>query len=56
LKKEQKGNYRRRKKTVDLHDIHELIEMGLSKEEISKEFGISRKYVQKMINDYYDDY
>lgn len=41
---------------VDLHDIYELIEMGLDKEEISKEFGISKKYVKKMIEDYYEDY
>ncbi|CCQ93584.1 hypothetical protein CULT_1400015 [[Clostridium] ultunense Esp] len=44
------------KKGVDLHDIYDLIEMGLDKEEISKEFGISKKYIKKMIEDYYEDY
>ena len=44
------------KKDVDLHDIYDLIEMGLDKEEISKEFGISKKYIKKMIEDYYEDY
>lgn len=41
---------------MDLHDLYELIELGLSKEEISKEFGISKKYVQKTIEDFYRDY
>lgn len=56
MRKQQKENYKRRKRAVDLHDVHELIEMGLNREEISKEFGISKKYIQKMIDDYYDDY
>ncbi|WP_236915222.1 hypothetical protein [Clostridium sp. Cult2] len=43
-------------KGVDLHDIYDLIEMGLDKEEISKEFGISKKYIKKMIEEYYHDY
>ena len=43
-------------KAIDLHDVHDLIELGLDKEEISKEFGISKKYIKKMIEDYYQDY
>lgn len=48
--------YDKNKKNVDIHDIHELIEEGLEKEEIAKEFAISSKYVKKMMRDYYDDY
>lgn len=48
--------YRKDKKNVDLHDVYELIEMGLDKEEISKEFGISQKYVKKMMDDFYNDF
>ncbi len=56
LKKKQKYNYKKHKGPIDLHDIHELIELGLNEEEISKEYGISKKYVQKMIEDFYNDY
>lgn len=56
MKKKGYLTYHNPKENVDLHDIHELIEMGLNKEEIAKEFGISKKYVKKMIEDYYDDY
>ncbi|NMB27754.1 MAG: hypothetical protein GX987_06880 [Tissierellia bacterium] len=48
-------NYGKDKGNVDLHDIYELIELGLDKEEISKEFGISQKYVKKMMEDFYYD-
>lgn len=41
---------------VDLHDIYELLEMGLGKEEIAKELGISKKYLKKVIDEYYDNY
>ena len=44
------------KRDVDLHDVYELIEIGLDKEEISNELGISKKYIKKMIEDFYDDY
>ncbi|NLV75704.1 MAG: hypothetical protein GX023_01755 [Tissierellia bacterium] len=56
MKKKQKYNYKKHKGPIDLHDIHELIELGLNEEEISKEYGISKKYVQKMIEDFYNDY
>ncbi|NLW22741.1 MAG: helix-turn-helix domain-containing protein [Tissierellia bacterium] len=46
----------RNKKYIDLHDIYELIEMGLDKEEISKELGVSQKYINHIIKDYYEDY
>ncbi len=39
------------KKNVDLHDIHELIEMGLEEEEIAKDFGVSSKYIRKLKNE-----
>ena len=56
MKKKGYLNYYNRKEEIDLRDIHELIEMGLNKEEIAKEFGISKKYVKKIIEDYYNDY
>lgn len=56
MSRERKKTYRKVKENVDLHDIHELIEMGLEKEEISRELGISQKYIKKMVNDYYKDY
>jgi len=56
MKKKGYLNYYNRKEDIDLRDIHELIEMGLNKEEIAKEFGISKKYVKKIIEDYYNDY
>jgi len=43
-------------KKVDLQDINELLEMGLGKEEIARELGISKKYIKKIFNDYYRDY
>ena len=52
----KRKNYGKLKVNVDLHDINELIEMGLKKEEISRELGISKKYIQKVFNDYYRDY
>lgn len=54
--KRNKKNYSNLKVNVDLHDINELIEMGLGKEEISRELGISKKYIKKVFNDYYRDY
>lgn len=48
-------SYGKNKGDIDLHDIHELIELGLDKEEISKEFGISQRYIKKMIEDFYYD-
>lgn len=56
MNKKRYLNYNKPKNNVDLHDIHDLIEMGLNNEEISKEFGISKKYVKKMIDEYYQDY
>lgn len=56
MPKKSNVNYGRVKENVDLHDIHELIELGLDKEEISNEFGISQKYVKKMIDDFYYDH
>ncbi len=56
MKKKGYLNYYNRREDIDLRDIHELIEMGLNKEEIAKEFGISKKYVKKIIEDYYNDY
>ncbi|QQY78753.1 hypothetical protein EDD65_10538 [Keratinibaculum paraultunense] len=51
-----KYKYRKNEKPVDLHDLYELIELGFNKEEISKELGISKKYVQKTIENFYKDY
>lgn len=56
MKKKRYYIYYNPKEEVDLHDIHELIEMGLSKEEIAKELGISKKYVKKVIEEYYEDH
>ncbi|HHV46053.1 MAG TPA: hypothetical protein GXX53_03980 [Tissierellia bacterium] len=56
MKKKRYYIYHNPKEEVDLHDIHELIEMGLSKEEIAKELGISKKYVKKVIEEYYEDH
>ncbi|NLX62581.1 MAG: hypothetical protein GXZ06_08820 [Tissierellia bacterium] len=56
MKKKGYLSYYNHKEDIDLRDIHELIEMGLNKEEIAKEFGISKKYIKKMIEDYYNDY
>lgn len=56
MRKKFKYNYKKYRRPVDLHDIYELIELGLNEEEISKEYGISKKYVQKMIEDFYNDY
>ena len=43
MNKRTNDTFKKDKKNVDLHDICELIEIGLDKEEISKEFGISKK-------------
>ncbi|MBZ2173964.1 hypothetical protein K8M07_01680 [Schnuerera sp. xch1] len=56
MSKKSYFKYDKDKKDVDLHEVHELIEMGLNKEEIAKEFGISTRYVKKVMQDYYDDY
>ena len=56
MSRRNKKNYTKPKVNVDLHDINELIEMGLEKEEVSRELGISKKYIQKVFNDYYRDY
>ncbi|NLJ98767.1 MAG: hypothetical protein GX320_05815 [Tissierellia bacterium] len=48
--------YRKDNENVDLHDIYELIELGLNKEEIAEEYNISQSYVKKMIKDFYDDF
>lgn len=52
----KRRNYRKLKENVDLQDINDLMEMGLKKEEISRELGISQKYIKKVFNDYYRDY
>lgn len=41
---------------VDLHELYDLIELGLDKEEISKELGISKTYVRRIMRDFYKDY
>jgi hypothetical protein len=56
MNKKKKVNYNKLKENVDLQDINELMEMGLKKEEISRELGISQKYIKKVFNDYYKDY
>lgn len=56
MPKKPNSYYGKTKENIDLHDIYELIELGLDKEEISKELGISQKYIKKMIKDYYYDY
>ena len=56
MNKKTRKTFSKFKENVDLHDINELIEMGLKKEEISRELGISQKYIKKVFNDYYKDY
>lgn len=56
MRKKRYYIYHKPEEDVDLHDIHELIEMGLDKEEIAKELGISKEYVKKVIEEYYDDH
>ncbi|GFN36318.1 hypothetical protein [Tepidimicrobium xylanilyticum] len=46
----------RDKNGIDLHDLYELIELGLDKDEISKELGISKAYIRRIMKDYYKDY
>ncbi|SCL95684.1 MULTISPECIES: hypothetical protein [Tissierellales] len=38
-------------KNIDLHDIEELYEMGLSEEEIARDFDIPIKYVDSLMKD-----
>lgn len=54
--KKSKNIYGKYRENIDLHDIHELVEIGLDKDEISKELGISKTYVKKLLDDYYNDY
>ncbi len=56
MRKKTYQDYNKVKKDVDLYDINELIEMGLDREEIAKELGVSKKYVKKLIEEYYDRY
>ena len=44
------------RKDVDFYEINDLAEMGLDEEEIAKEIGVSKKYVKKIIDKYYDNY
>ena len=54
--KKFKRNFGKLKENTELQDINELMEMGLKKEEISRELGISQKYIKKVFKDYYRDY
>jgi len=56
VRKKTYSDYNKLNNDIDLHDINELIEMGLDREEIAKELGISKKYIKKLIEDYYDKY
>jgi orotate phosphoribosyltransferase-like protein len=54
VRKKTYSDYNKVKKDLDLYDINELIEMGLNREEIAKELGVSKKYVKKLMEDYHD--
>jgi orotate phosphoribosyltransferase-like protein len=54
VRKKNYSDFNKVKKDLDLYDINELIEMGLNKEEIAKELGVSKKYVKKLMEDYDD--
>ncbi|MFS8541387.1 MAG: hypothetical protein LOD89_04780 [Tissierellales bacterium] len=54
MRKKNYSDFNKVKKDLDLYDINELIEMGLNKEEIAKELGVSKKYVKKLMEDYDD--
>lgn len=45
-----------RKEPIDLHDIDELIEMGLNNEEIARELGISKKHIESLTKDLDKDF
>lgn len=46
----------RRFTDVDFHDFIEMNKRGLSSEEMSKELGISKSYVNKLRDDLQKDY
>lgn len=48
--------YNKYRENRDLYEINELEEMGFDKEELAKELSISKKYVKKIIDEYYDNY
>ena len=41
---------------VDFHDFIEMYERGMSETEISKELGVPKSYVKKLVNDYRKNY
>ncbi len=41
---------------IDFHHLVEMQENGLTDKEISKELGVPRSYVNKLINDYRKEY
>ncbi|NLY77302.1 MAG: hypothetical protein GX080_04335 [Tissierellia bacterium] len=56
MRKKTYSDYNKPKNHVELYDINELIEMGLNREEIAKELGLSTEYVKKLMEEYYDKY
>jgi len=41
---------------VDFHDFIDMVQTGLSDEEIAVELGVNREYIEKLKNELYRDY
>lgn len=55
------GNYISNKNSIrfteiDFHDFIDMVETGLSNEEIALELGVSRQYIDKLKNEFDKDY
>ncbi|KXG76991.1 helix-turn-helix domain-containing protein [Thermotalea metallivorans] len=47
---------RERLKDIDFHDFMDMIDSGLNDEEIAKELGVHRQYVEKLKQEMKKDY
>lgn len=47
---------RERLKDIDFHDFIDMIDSGLDDEEIAKELGVHRQYVEKLKQEMKKDY
>lgn len=56
MRKKTYSDYKKHNEDIDLYDINELIEMGLDREEIAKELGVSKEYLKELMEDYYHKY
>jgi len=56
VRKKNYSDYKKHNEDIDLYDINELIEMGLDREEIAKELGVSKEYLKELMEDYYHKY